>query len=671
MIEYNKDFALCVNFITYLLTHLRLCTLKHICGDFMSQPGTTEKNEKEAQPLPFQGMNEKARQAMEIAEEARQSEYVHPSFASCLFMGSFRPDLMYPFPRQSPEDKKIGDDFIAKLTNFLFDNLDPEEVDRTREIPPFVIQEMADMGVFAMKVPKEYGGLGFSQSNYNRVISTVGSYCGATTVLISAHQSIGVPQPLKMFGTEEQKKKFFPRFRQGSISAFALTEPDVGSDPAQMSSEAKLSEDGKYYTLNGNKLWCTNGTLADIIIVTARTAPKIIKGKEKKQISAFILEMNTPGVEVVQRCEFMGLNGIYNAFIKFTNVKIPVENRLSDEGRGLAMALATVNVGRLTLPAASLGCAKQCLSIVRRWGKSRIQWGQPVGLHEPGREKIAYIAATTFALEAITLLTSNWQDQGKTDIRIEAAMAKMFASESLWKMVDMTMQLRGGRGYEKARSLKVRGEPPYAVERMMRDIRINLILEGSSEIMRLFLAREAMDPHLKRLNVLLNPKTRGLEKVGGAFKILGHYALWYPKQMIQGIMPSSHGEMKELSPYFSYVERNSHKLARTLFYYMAGYQQKLEKRQMILGRLMDIGTDLFVMSAACSYAISLTQETPEDRTPLELAKHFCVLAQRRIKEKFDALTHNDDKQNNHLAKEVLEGHYKWLEEGVMWVGPKE
>ncbi len=224
-----------------------------------------------------------------------------------------------------------------------------------------------------------------------------------------------------------------------------MTEPDVGSDPAQMSCEAKLSEDGKYYILNGTKLWCTNGTIAELIIVTAKTAPKIVKGKEKKQISAFILEMNTPGVEVVHRCEFMGLKGIYNGVIQFTNVKIPAENLLWAEGRGLAMALATINVGRLTLPAACAGGAKQCLSIARRWGTERVQWGLPVGLHEAGREKIAYIASTTFAMEAIAWITSSWQDQGKIDIRIEAAMAKMFCTEETWKIIDLTLQLRGGR----------------------------------------------------------------------------------------------------------------------------------------------------------------------------------------------------------------------------------
>ncbi len=641
----------------------------------MSQLSLKDKPETESKletpTIAFEGSSEGARQAIEVAEEARQSEYINPSFAGYLFTGSFRPELMHPFPKQSPEEKKIGDEFIETLKEYLSKNLDPEEVDRTREIPPEVIKEMARVGVFAMKVPKEYGGLGFSQVNYNRISTLVGSYCGATVTLISAHQSIGVPQPLKMFGTEEQKKKFFPRFRTGTISAFALTEPDVGSDPAQMSSEAKLSEDGKYYILNGTKLWCTNGAIADIIVVMAKTAPKIIKGKEKKQISAFILEMDTPGIEVLQRCEFMGLNGIYNAYIKFTDVKIPVENRISEEGRGLAMALATINVGRLTLPAVSLGAAKQCLSIVRRWGKGRIQWGQPIGLHEPGREKIAYIAATTFAMEAVTLLTSHWQDEGNVDIRIEAAMAKLFASESLWKIIDMTMQLRGGRGYEKARSLKARGEPPYAVERAMRDCRVNMILEGSSEIMRLFLAREAMDPHLKRMGVLLSPKTSSKDKFKGFFKILGHYALWYPKQFLQGLSGGSYKEMKELSSYYSYIEKNSHKLARMLFYYMARYQKKLEKRQQILGRLVDIGTDLFVMSATCSYALSLAKERPEDKTPIELAKHFCLLAQRRIKEKFTALDDNDDKQNNSLAKEVLEGDFKWLEEGVIWVGPRE
>lgn len=611
------------------------------------------------------------RQAMEIAEEAREKEWRHPSFGGLLFLGKFEPSLLFPFPQQEENDRQIGDAYVKKLEDYLEKNLDPEEVDATREIPKKVLKELAEMGVFAMKVPKEYGGLGFSITNYNRAIMKFASYCGSTAVLVSAHQSIGVPQPLKMFGTDAQKKKYYPWFSEGKISAFALTESEVGSDPAKMSSEAKLSEDGSHYTLNGVKLWCTNGTIADVIVVMANTAPKIVNGKEKKQISAFILEMDTPGIEVVHRCHFMGLNGIYNGMIKFTNVKIPKENLIWAEGRGLAMALATINVGRLTLPASCAGSAKQLLSIARRWGKSRVQWGLPVGLHEAGREKLAFLASTTFAMEAITWLTSAWGDQNKVDIRIEAALAKYFCTEALWKITDVTMQLRGGRGYEKASSLIGRGEPGFPVERAMRDCRVNMILEGSSEIMKLFLAREAMDPHLRRLGDLIRKKMPLREKLPKLFKILAHYSVWYPGQWIKSLWASSYSELGVLAKHFRFCERMSHKLARNIFFYMAKYQQGLERKQMILGRLMDVGTDLFAIAAVSSYAHSLVKEDPQNQTPLQLADYFCQMARKRIKHNFASLTDNEDEAANQIAKSVVEDKMKWLEEGIVWIGPEE
>lgn len=621
------------------------------------------------------GGNEQKRQALEITEEARK-DYQLPTFGGQLFVGKFAPEMLFPFPQQSEEDRKIGDQVIDPFIAFLEKNLDPEEVDAKREIPKKVIDEMKRMGIFALKVPKEYGGLGLSQTNYCRLVMKVASYCGGTAVLISAHQSIGVPQPLKMFGTEQQKKKFLPRFRQGSISAFALTEPDVGSDPAQMSSTAELSADGSHYILNGEKLWCTNGTVADIIVVMAKTAPKIIKGKERKQISAFILEMNTPGIELLHRCEFMGLGAIYNGYLKFTNVKIPAENLLWEEGRGLALALSTINVGRLTLPAACTGGAKQCLSIARRWGASRIQWGLPVGLHESSREKVAYIAATTLAMEAISWLTCAWADQKNIDIRIEAAMAKLFCTEALWEIVDKTMQLRGGRGYEKGRSLAARGEVPYPVERIMRDCRINLILEGSSEIMKLFLAREAMDPHLKRAKDLLNPNTSAGQKIKTAFNLAGFYSGWYLKQAFAGLNTSSYKDLGPLEDHYQFIERYSHKLARKIFSSMAKYREHLERKQMLLGRLVDIGTDLFAMAATCSYAVSLkgtkTKEgTSIDGSPLELADYFCTMARRRIEDNFYAISNNDDKQANAIAKKTIEKSFRWLEDGVVWMGPND
>jgi len=611
-----------------------------------------------------------AEDTKEIAEEARDFDYKHPSFGSQLFMGKFDHSMLFPFPEQNPEDKKIGDEFLVRVESILKELLDPDEVDKTREIPKPLIEEMAKIGMFAMKVPKEYTGLGMSQTNYNRTIMKVASYCGSTAVLLSAHQSIGVPQPLKFYGTKAQKEKYFPLFRQGKISAFALTEIGVGSDPAQMETTAKLSEDGSHYILNGEKLWCTNGTIADVIIIIAKTASKVVKGKEKQQISAFILEMDTPGIEIVQRCEFMGLNAIYNGFLRFTNVEIPAENLLGEEGRGLAMALETINVGRLTLPAASAGVAKQCLSIARRWGSERIQWGKPVGLHEAGRAKLAFIASTTFAIEAINWLTSQWEDQGNIDIRIEAAMAKMFSTEALWEIVDQTLQLRGGRGYETSRSLKERGEPPFPIERAMRDCRINMILEGSTEIMRLFLTREAVDPHLKRILPLLKGEIQGTQKYAYIAKLIGHYLAWYTGQLFKSCITSSYPKLRRLEKHFKFIEKSSHRLARNIFYYMAKYQKELEHKQNLLGRLIDVGTDLFVMAATCSYAIQQSRTQRSD-SPIELTDHFCKMAKRRVQDNFAALLDNDDKSQNHLAKRVVKNDYRWLEEGIMWIGPEK
>lgn len=630
-----------------------------------------ELNDDESVFIDAADENVQKKEALEVTEAARQKEYRQPSFGGKLFMGNFDPSLLFPFPEQSEEEKRIGDAFLEELEAFLKKHLDPEEVDRTYTIPDEVFEGLAKLGVFAMKVPKEYGGLGFSQVNYNRAVAKVASYCGATATLISAHQSIGIPQPLLMYGTEEQRKKFFPRFREGSISAFALTEEDVGSDPAKLESMAVLSEDESHYILNGSKLWCTNGTVADVIVVMAKTAPKIVRGKEKQQISAFILEMNTPGVEVTHRCEFMGIHGIYNGVLKFTDVKIPKENLIWEEGRGLAMALGTINVGRLTLPAASLGAAKQCLSIARRWGKERVQWGMSIGEHEAGAEKVAYIAATTFAIEAITWLTSNWADEKKVDIRIEAAMAKLFTTEEMWKITDLTMQLRGGRGYETARSLKARGEEPFPVERAMRDCRINRILEGTSEIMKLFLAREAMDPHLKKAAVLLRRDVSFFKKLGAGLKLFFHYAAWFPKQWFSSRFGKSHSELGPLAKEFKWIEKASHKLAYKLFYNMGKYQKNLEKKQLILGRLMEIGTDLLAMTATCSYAHAQFTKDPTDDSPIQLAKHFCSIAKRRIDYAFTALQSNDDTSASKIAKRVLKDDYNWLEEGIVWIGSEE
>ncbi len=611
-------------------------------------------------------MSKEKAEALMVAESAREAKWENPSFAGGLFMGKFQPELIVPFPEQGPEDKLIGDKLIAEVSAFLKANLNPDEVDRTREIPKIVLDGFTKMKLWAMKIPKEYGGLALSQYNYNRTISMVASYCGSTAVWLSAHQSIGVPQPLKMFGTPEQKKKYLPRFAEGAISAFALTEPDVGSDPAKMSTEAVPTADGKHYIINGMKLWCTNGPVADILVVMARTPPKIKNGKEIAQITAFIVEKGTPGLEVAHRCDFMGIRAIQNGLMRFKDVKVPAENIILGPGKGLKLALSTLNTGRLTLPAAAVGMGKQCLNIVRNWANERVQWGLPIGKHEAISTKIAYMASTQFAMESVTWLASAMADQGGYDIRIEAAMAKMFCSEAAWKMIDETMQIRGGRGYETAESLRGRGEKAIPTERMMRDCRINRIIEGTTEIMHLFLAREAMDPHMQvAAEIVLKHIPIG-RKIKAGLKMANFYSKWYPSQWVNTSLFPSYNEFgPKLSRHMNYVERTSHQLARSIFHAMGMYQNTLERKQAMLARMVDIGTELFAMAATCARAKMLTEKDPKNPHPVHLANFFCKESRRRIEILFAGISDNDDRQANKIAKSLMAGEYKWMENDII------
>ncbi len=605
--------------------------------------------------------------ALEVAEEAREKEWVHPSFIAELFEGKTRWDLILPFPEQSETDRKIGDEFLARLEKFLKTNIDPDEVDRTGDIPAQALKGLGELGCFALKIPKEYGGMGFSQVNYNRILQLVASHCASTSVWLSAHQSIGVPQPLMLFGTEEQKRKYLPRFRKGEVSAFALTEPEVGSDPAKMKTIATPIEGGAYYSISGEKLWCTNGPVADIMVVMAQTPSKVVKGREKKQITAFIVEKNMPGIEVVHRCRFMGLHGIQNGLLRFKNVKVPRENILWKEGNGLKLALVTLNTGRLTMPAAVTGGSKWCLAVSRIWGNERQQWGAPVGKHESIAHKIATMAATTFAMESIHLITAAMADAKKTDIRLEAAMAKLFCTEASWRIIDGTIQIRGGRGYESASSLKARGEKPWAVERLMRDCRINTIIEGTSQIMRLFIAREALDSHLGRILPILSPKSSLGVKLQKAIEGAFHYSFWYPSQWLYTHhLPQGVKIPHKIKSHIHYIEKTGHRLARNLFHAMMLYQDGLEKKQQLLTRLVNIGTDLFAIAVTCSRAALLHSKSTNEGA-VELADLFTRQAKGRIEKQFHSLFCNDDRFTYHVAQETLKGKYRWLEDGI--IGP--
>jgi alkylation response protein AidB-like acyl-CoA dehydrogenase len=601
------------------------------------------------------------KEARALAEEARESGWSKPSFAKELFLGRFRLDLIHPHPRPSSDEAERGAVFIARLREYC-ETLDGAVIERDARIPDEYVKGWAELGCFGIKIPQEYDGLGLSQVTYNRALMMLGSVHPCVGALVSAHQSIGVPEPVKLFGSPEQKKAFLPRCATGAISAFLLTESDVGSDPARMRTAA--TPDGNSYLLDGVKLWTTNGVIAELLVVMARV-PK--SEGHRGGISAFVVEANSPGITVEHRNAFMGLRGIENGVTRFHQVRVPAANLIGREGEGLKIALTTLNTGRLALPALNVGCAKWSLKIAREWSAERVQWGKPVGQHAAVANKISFIAATTFALEAVLDLSGQMSDEGRNDIRIEAALAKLWCSEIGYQLIDELVQIRGGRGYETAESMAARGERAVATEQMVRDLRINRIFEGSSEIMRLLLAREAVDPQLTAAGGLADPEATLRMKARGAASATPFFAKWLPQLVTgRGQVPGTFREFGDLAPQLRYVERTSRKVARSTFYGMARWREKLEYRQGFLGRIVDIAAELFAMSASCVRAEMLRADDPgQGAAAYELAGAFCGQSRLRIERLLDQLWDNTDDADYAVASRTLDGRYTWLEAGVL------
>jgi alkylation response protein AidB-like acyl-CoA dehydrogenase len=604
-------------------------------------------------------------ESREVAEQAREQSWEKHSFARSLFEGKLELGLIHPHPQPDPEEQKRASEFLTRLESFARDHIDGDQIDRDGWVPQEVLDGLAELGAFGIKTPSKYGGLGLSQLSYNRALAIVASRCGATGAFLSAHQSIGVPGPLLKFGTEEQKDRYLPRLARGALSAFALTEAEVGSDPANMSTTAELSEDGSHWILNGEKLWTTNGPRAEIIVVMARTPAK--DGSSRKPITAFIVETEWEGVEVLHECSFMGLRGLSNGSLTFKNVKVPRENLLWGEGKGLKLALITLNTGRLALPAFCAAAGKGSLEMLRDWAGNRVQWGLPIGRHDAIAQMLGKMAADTFAMEALVELTASMADSGRFDIRLEAAIAKMWATETGWELVNDALQVRGGRGYETHESLLARGETPYPIERYLRDMRINTIFEGSSEIMRLFIAREAVDRHLSVAGDFINPKAPIGARLTAAVKAGLYFAWWYPTRFLGWSTWPRYAEFGALARHLRYVERTSRRLARSTFYVMVRFGAGLEKKQAVLGRIVDIGTDLLLMTTVVVRAKMLDDRGGDEKGAETLADAYCRQARTRISGRFRALFRNDDAATAKVARRFLEGDFTWLEEGVISV----
>jgi alkylation response protein AidB-like acyl-CoA dehydrogenase len=596
--------------------------------------------------------------ARAIAEESREREWRGQSFIRDVFLGRFRLDLIELLSFATPERPEFLQ-FMAELRHFLTTEVDPVEIDETGEYPPAVIDGLRKLGAFGLKIPREYGGLGFSHVEYIRVMELLGSHDANITALLSAHQAIGVPQPVMLFGTAEQKRRFLPRCARGAISAFALTEPAVGSDPARLQTRATLAPDGSHYVLDGDKLWCTNGTLAELLVVMARDP---VSGR----INAFVVETAWPGVTIEHRCRFMGLRALANAHISFRAVRVPRENLIGPAGEGLRVALSTLNTGRLTLPAATAGQAKKCVEIVRKWSRARVQWGQEIGKHEAVAARNARITCSAFAMESLAYAIGEIADREEFDLRLETAAAKEWNTTRAWHLIDDTLQVRGGRGFETERSLANRGEVPIGVERALRDARINTIFEGSSEIMHLFMAREAVDRHLEVAGALVDAKASTREKLAALPRALGFYAWWYPSRYLGWGLWPRYREYGQLATHLRFADRCCRRLARAVFHAMLIYRARLEHRQELLFRAVDVAIELFVLTVTIRRARLLhATGGSAGESAIELADVFARGARSRINAKLRALWRNHDSARYRVGRALLDGKYEWLESGIL------
>jgi alkylation response protein AidB-like acyl-CoA dehydrogenase len=606
-------------------------------------------------------------QGAEAVAEAARDKASYSGFLAGLFEGDVRWGLLtsVDIPQVSPPAL----DFLERFRSALL-LLDPEQVDSDGELPEPVLKTLADLGAFGIKIPKRFGGQEFTQYEYQRLATLCGSFDASLTVLLSAAQSIGVPEPLRLFGTEEQKAKYLPRLARGEISGFALTERDVGCDISKVKTYAvRVVENGKTvaYRLTGHKFFITNSAkrdgefLSTMLVVIARIvdrAEEVADPQAQQCYGAFIVETDWPGCSVT-RLRFEGVRGIYNGAPVFDNVYVPRENLLGGEEEGLRIALATLTVGRLTLPAACLGGLKQCLAVMRWWGKARVQWNKPIGEHNLIGEKICRAAAYTLALQAVMAFCGAWADK-KGDLRLESAASKILGSEWYWQVVNDLFQVRGGRGFMTTESQRRSGEIAVPVMRMMRDARINLVWEGTSEILRVWMAREGLAPYIEQALALL----RGT--VTQRLAALLYYARLALRSCPPFSVPIHSSGMfgKDYAKWVRVLELFSRRLTRVILVMTLRHRQSLHHKQLLLQNIVDDSLALFSMAATIWYA-----SRPDMRTKhgiRALADYFCQdMADHLNPEAKRISRHNKDAGVSRLSKAIMNGEYEWLEEGIV------
>ena len=609
-------------------------------------------------------------QGSEAVAEAARDKAAYSGFIAGLFEADVRWNLFNSIGL--PEVSPAALEFLEGLSPLLL-SLDPDRVDSEGELPESVIKSLANLGALGIKIPKSFGGQEFTQYEYQKVATLCGSVDASLTVLLSAAQSIGVPEPLRLFGTAEQKAKYLPRLASGEISGFALTERNVGCDISKVETYAvRVTEGDKTvgYRITGEKFFITNSAkqdgefLSSMLVVIARIVdrPEDLRDPQaSKRYGAFIVETQWPGCSVT-RLRFEGVRGIYNGVPCFNNVYVPVENRLGGEEDGLRIALATLTVGRLTLPAACLGGLKQCLAAMRWWAQTRVQWNKPIGEHNLVGEKLCRVAAYTLALEAVMAFCGAWAKKGG-DLRLESAAAKIVGSEWYWEAVNDLFQVRGGRGFMTAEAQRKNGEPAIPVMRMLRDARINLVWEGTSEILRVWMARESLAPYLDHgLAILQGSTSRRLAAVR-----------YYARMSRLASLPFFHSHSasslleKDYAKWIRFIESSTRCLTRSTLTATLYHREKLHNKQLLLQHLVNDSLLLFPMAATVWYASQPEMSVkPGIR---ELVEYFCQDVKNRLRPPSSVSgrigRHKQDTVVYRLSKAIMSGEYRWLEDGIL------
>jgi acyl-CoA dehydrogenase family protein 9 len=571
------------------------------------------------------------------AEEILGDRLQQIGFVKGLFFGQYLGDRLLPYPDVAHDAATTA--LAQQLREFCAREIDPVAIDRKAEIPQAVIAGLGRLGILGACLPTDCGGLGLSQAQYCRLLEVLGGHCGSTALFVNAHHSIG-PRALVLFGTEQQKRQYLPRLASGEwISAFALTEPEAGSDAANVQSTATPTADGRGFVINGQKRWITNGGIAQALTLMARTPTA--DGRDSK-ITAFIVTPDMPGFEVVEkRMEKMGVRGTATARLAFHDMFVPRENVLGQLGKGLRVALTVLDFGRTTFGASCTGAAKFCVARAVEHVNRRVQFGQTLGNFELVKEKLAYMQAGAFAMEACTYQTAALIDSGEGDFMLETAMLKVFSTETLWKILNDTFQLHGGLAYF----------TDYPFDRMIRDARINTIGEGANDVLRAFTALVGM----RDVGLELQSIRDAIYSPLGNLSRLGRFTGRKLGSLLTS--PSVPVRSSELESDAAELGRLVGALGTNVERLLVHYQLGIVDRQYQLGRVADAATELYVSACVLNRLDYLIRNSHDHngalRSDLETGRYYLLTARRRIRHSLAALWDNDDEATTSLADRML------------------